>query len=103
MRELPSIIGEIELPREFPFVEILKNEQFLHRKWQRKEKRQQRIIDNLKTTYLFEIVQHIAPVHTRMRRNLEQFRLLVFVHLDLLDVFFPRFDNLKTEVDDLVK
>ena len=54
-------------------------------------------------TYLFEVMQGVTAIHSRVSRNLKQFCSLVWVHLDLLVVFFPSLADVNSEIHDLVK
>ena len=53
-------------------------------------------------TYVFEIVQHIAAIHTRMSRNLKQFCLFFKIHLDFLSVANSTLDDVEIKIHDLV-
>ena len=48
-------------------------------------------------------MQGVAAIHSRMSGNLKQFCSLVWVHLDLLVVFFPSLADVNSEIHDLVK
>ena len=54
-------------------------------------------------THLFaEIMQSVTAIHSWMSGNFKQFCSLVWVHLDLLVVFFPSLADVNNEIYDLV-
>ena len=52
-------------------------------------------------TYLFKTMQGVTAIHTRTSGNFKQFCSLVWVHLDLLVVFFPSLADVGSEILDL--
>ena len=57
----------------------------------------------MKLTYLFEVMQGVTAIHSRMSGNLKQLCSLVWVHLNLLVVFFPSLADVNSKIHDLVK
>ena len=57
----------------------------------------------MKLTYLFEVMQGVTAIHSRMSGNLKQLCSLVWVHLNLLVVFFPSLADVHSKIHDLVK
>ena len=57
----------------------------------------------MKLTYLFEVMQGVTAIDSRMSGNLKQFCSLVSVDLDLLVVFFTSLADVNSEIHNLVK